>query len=341
MNDIAASEGGAMSVLKELYQEIIDSNDDNEWIFLLNDYYLEEKPNIKIKILPDIKKSWIKRLNFDVFFGRRLINNLFPDIYISLQNTATLGIKAPQFVYLHQILPFQKEKHFSFFKKEERLYAIYQKIIGLIIKKTIKLSKSGVIVQTVYLANELKRQMNNDIYILKPKVKPQRFFYEDKEVRTFFFPAADILYKNHEVIYKAIEILNKQKIVNFKVFLTIENSGKYNVNTSNIIFLGKISREKVLEMYSKSILIFPSYIESYGIPLLEGMNSGTKIFAAKTEVSLEVLDGYPNSYFFDFFDANQLANLMRKQIQEDIPYIPKNERKEDNDSLLDIITRNR
>ena len=38
--DFAASERGALSILKEYYDEI--SNDkDNEYYFLLNDYYIE------------------------------------------------------------------------------------------------------------------------------------------------------------------------------------------------------------------------------------------------------------------------------------------------------------
>ncbi|NRE76400.1 glycosyltransferase family 1 protein, partial [Enterococcus faecium] len=101
VNDIAASEGGAMSVLKDFYEEVKEFGADHEWIFLLGDYYLEETPNIKVYVYPEIKKSWLKRLNFDFYFGKNIVNEFKPDIYLSLQNTATLGIKCNQYVYLH------------------------------------------------------------------------------------------------------------------------------------------------------------------------------------------------------------------------------------------------
>ncbi|HAP8732747.1 TPA: glycosyltransferase family 1 protein, partial [Enterococcus faecium] len=47
VNDIAASEGGAMSVLRDLHSDIISSGDENEWIFLLGEKFIEESDNIK------------------------------------------------------------------------------------------------------------------------------------------------------------------------------------------------------------------------------------------------------------------------------------------------------
>lgn len=112
VNDIAASEGGAMSVLRDLHSDIISSGDENEWIFLLGEKFIEESDNIKVLTFPKIKTSWIKRLDFDFISGKKIINKLQPDIYLSLQNTATIGVKAPQYVFLHQPLPYQKEKIF-------------------------------------------------------------------------------------------------------------------------------------------------------------------------------------------------------------------------------------
>ena len=135
VNDIAASEGGALSVLQDFYNEISKSSDsDNiEWFFLLADKsFLQETNNIKIFEYPNIKKSWIKRIMFDFFYGRKIINSFKPDLYVSLQNTATLGIKAKQVVYLHQPLPYQDEKRFSIFKNGEKKLAIYQTVIGFI-----------------------------------------------------------------------------------------------------------------------------------------------------------------------------------------------------------------
>ncbi|HGF7672956.1 TPA: glycosyltransferase family 1 protein, partial [Enterococcus faecium] len=192
VNDIAASEGGALSVLNEFYAEILASEDKNEWFFFLGKDYIPETNNIKVKTFPKIKKSWTRRLLFDLFYGRIIINKIKPDIYISLQNTATIGVKAKQYVYLHQSLPYQTEHTFSIFKKQERKYAIYQKIIGRIYNFLFYVSKSTIIVQTKWFKNAVKRKISNNVVIVPPKVNFVSRTYESAinsngEI-TFFYP---------------------------------------------------------------------------------------------------------------------------------------------------------
>ena len=93
VNDIAASEGGAMSVLRDFYNTVCADGNDNEWIFLLNDHYFEETEHVKILTLPHIKKSRLKKLIFDFITGRNYIKKLKPDVVFSLQNIITFGLK--------------------------------------------------------------------------------------------------------------------------------------------------------------------------------------------------------------------------------------------------------
>ena len=48
VNNIAASKGGAMTVLKDFYSCVCENDKQNEWIFLLNSKYFEETENVKI-----------------------------------------------------------------------------------------------------------------------------------------------------------------------------------------------------------------------------------------------------------------------------------------------------
>ena len=101
VNDIAASSGGALTVLTDFYNCVREHDTANEWIFLLGADLLEETSNIKIITLPQIKNSWLKKLTFDLFTGRKFMNSLNPDVIFSLQNTITFGSKAPHIIYLH------------------------------------------------------------------------------------------------------------------------------------------------------------------------------------------------------------------------------------------------
>lgn len=318
VNAIAASSGGALTVLRSFQKYILENDKDNEWIFLLNDKYIDETDNIKINILGEVKSNWLNRLKFDLFSGKKYISSLNPDIVFSLQNTITFGLPYPQVVYMHQSIPFQKIKKFSFFKSEERILAIYQYIIGEFIKKSIK-KADKVIVQTKWIKDSVREFTNIDsdkVIDVFPnfencsEYKKNNLFDNHK----FFFPAAKHVYKNHQCIYDACDILEKKGVIDYTISLTIEE-----INTiQNINYLGELSFESVLENYNTSTLIFPSYIETVGLPMLEARQMGTIILASDCPFSREVLDGYANAYYFNPFKPNELADLIVKVLNGEI-----------------------
>nr|WP_309098432.1 glycosyltransferase [Fredinandcohnia onubensis] len=325
INNIAASSGGALSILKSFYNYLVNSEiaKENEWIFLLSDNYIEETDNIKVIVLDKIKKKWVSRLKFDLYSGKRFISELKPDVVFSLQNTITFGLKCPKVLYMHQSIPFQKQKRFSFFKPEERILAIYQYIIGKLIKESIKKADITV-VQTKWIKDAVIESTNvssNKIIEIFP---PQESFLTNKakgnkqfKNSEFFYPAAKNFYKNHQCIYDACTVLSKKGFKDYHISLTIENEKNGN-NENNISYLGKMPHEQVIEKYSTSTLIFPSYIETVGLPLLEARQMGTVILASDCPFSREVLDGYENAYYFDPFNPQQLAELMGKVLSGQI-----------------------
>lgn len=308
--DFAASIGGAMTVLREYYQKA-KNDKNNDYIFILSDNYLSETENIKVVNLKRYKK-WINRLLFDFILGRRIINNFFADEVLSLQNTCIRGVKAKQTIYVHQSIPFQNIKKFSFFRKNEIKYAIIQYFIGFCIKSSIKYVDT-VIVQTSWMKKAVIEQCNiseNKIKVDTPIIDFHfSNYYKKSNSINFFYPTSKLLYKNIDIIYEAVKLLNDEGVNNFKVEITIDG-----VSTNNIICIGNISREEVFEKYCNSILVFPSYIETVGLPLLEAKKCNTPIIASDTAFSHELLDSYDNVNFFDPFDVNDLKNQMKKFI---------------------------
>jgi glycosyltransferase involved in cell wall biosynthesis len=104
------------------------------------------------------------------------------------------------------------------------------------------------------------------------------------------------------------------------LFTIKENENKYTLqlaeyakkNNLNITFNGPIKREKVFEMYTESVLLFPSFVESFGLPLLEARLSGAFIIANKTSFTEEILKDYENSLFFNGDKAIELASCIEK-----------------------------
>lgn len=331
VNDVAASTGGAMTVLRDFYTYVCNHDRENQWIFLLGDQYFEETDNVKIITLPKVKQSRLRKLWFDFVSGRRFINSLAPDAVLSLQNTITLGVKAPQAVYIHQSIPFQSVKNFSFFRHGERSLAVIQHLIGWVIKLSAKKSDM-VIVQTKWMQQavcNMCRLPEEKVLACLPPVKPlpgnEKKAVFDKAA--FFYPTAEGSYKNNTCVFQASQMLDQKGIIHS---VTVTLNPKH--SAGHVACTGRLPYEQVLERYQRATLVFPSYIETFGYPLAEAKMAGAIVLAADTPFAREVLDGYANAYYFDPFKPAELAELMEQValgvierktiIQGDTPLVP-------------------
>lgn len=334
VNDIAASYGGAMTILRGFYEYICETDKENEWIFLLSDKYFEETDNVKIIVRQDIKNSGLKKLGFDLFTGKKFIDDLKPDVVFSLQNIITFGVKAPQCTYIHQSLPYTKMKKFSFFKSSERVSAIYQKLIGQLIHLSAK-KADKVIVQSKWMKEAVVEKTgisNRKIVNIMPDVEDLSGFKKDNvfDRSVFFYPTADNIYKNNDCIIEACRILEEEGVTDFKVILTVAQGELHNL-PQNIECMGRLSREDLLDQYNRTTLLFPSYVETVGLPMVEARLMNSIVLASDCPFSTEVLENYDNAYFFDPFNPYELAKLMKKVLSGEINRKPTDEKGRNSD----------
>lgn len=340
--DVPAEHGGALSILNEFYAEVAHHDDkDINWIFVLGKPSLESQPNIEVLNFPWIKKSWWHRLYFDYVIAPKLVKKYEVDRIFSLQNVTVPFVGVDQTLYVHQSLPFAEHR---FNLRESRISWIYQNIIGKLILRSIRKAKK-VVVQTQWLKEVCATKGNisrEKIEIVPPKIELEiksKFVPTKNALTTFFYPAGATMYKNHEVIVEACRILVRKGAGDFLVIFTL--TGDENKNTAELLsivrqeglpveFTGTMSREDVFDFYSKSVLLFPSYIETFGLPMLEARLHETVVVASDCSFSHEILDGYENAYFFNPFDAEQLAYYMMGFLSGRIEYI-----KVDSDAMVE------
>ena len=317
VNDIAASSGGVLTVLKDFYQFVRENDKDNEWVFLVCDDFIESTDRIQVIKLPEIKKSYIKRLIFDFFTGRKLIKELKADCIFSLQNTLIHGVGVPQTVYQHQPLPFQEVKSYSFLKGDERKMAVYQHLIGQTIFLSAK-KADKLIVQTEWMIDAICKKCGvkkEKIVKIAPNIENAEGYRAEvkREQDFFFYPTSAMPYKNIDCIYEASRLLEARG-VDFQVNITVPD-GK---EQKNINYIGQIPRSEVFASLCRGSLVFPSYIETFGYPLIEAAQMGAIVLAADCPYAHEVLGGYENAYYFDPFSPSALADLMEKVITGEI-----------------------
>lgn len=327
--DVPAVNGGALSLLNDFYKEVINNKDKkNKWVFVVSKPQLKEVDNIKVLNFPWIKKSWAHRVFFDNFIAKNLVEEYDIDIIVSLQNVTIPGVKKKQILYVHNCLPFVDYK-FRF--REDKLLWFYQKVIGKRIINSLKISHK-VIVQTEWMkksCSKIKNVSKEKIEVIPPKIelKVTDTYKEDKNNEVlFFYPASGVVFKNHKILVESCEkLLKKNK--NFKMLFTLNGTENKNIisiynevksKKLPIEFIGALDREDVFNLYKKAILVFPSFIETFGLPLLEAKMHDGLILASDSLFSKEVLADYNNAYYFDPFNSNDLYELMKKIVDKKI-----------------------
>ena len=308
--DIAASEGGAMSVLKNFYNYVREHGGEHNWTFFLSDRHVEETENIRVRCFPEVKASHLRKLLFDFGYGRELVRAENPDVVLSLQNTVVWGVKVPQVDYIHQALPFQREKKFSFLKREERDIAVRQHLIGAVIKQSARRAER-VVVQTEWMKDAVCASVGKDrelvTVIYPPYEREGGGMSQDWSSTEFFYPTGDYIYKNVGCIVQARALLPEGLREKCRVEVTLP-AGQH----EELDCIGSISHGAVLKKLGGGTLIFPSHIETVGLPLIEARAMKTMILAADCPYAREILEGYENVVFFDPFRPEQLAERMKE-----------------------------
>lgn len=323
--DVHASESGALAILDDLYAQIISHSDKTiRWIFVVSIPQYKEAENIVVERFPWVKKNWGYRFFFDNVTTRKLLHRYKPDIVFSLQNKGISFFKGRQLVYLH--LPFILTDHKFNIKTDGKKLWLYQNVISKSIFKSLR-KVDTTIVQTHWMKDALvkKALVNSEkIVIQQPNIMNNDIlkFVDTKESRKrFFYPATAFTYKNHMTLLKALKVAQQNGLKNYEAIFTIKDDESEltkklfsyaKEHSLNVKFAGQMPRNKVFELYAHSILIFPSYVESFGLPLLEAKMTGTYVIASDCPFSREILEGYDKADYFNEMDYKELAKKILK-----------------------------
>ena len=141
-----------------------------------------------------------------------------------------------------------------------------------------------------------------------------------KESATFIYVASLLPYKNHKrllLVWKHLKIQN----INPKLYLTIDGDNSLrewieNIiakNNLNVILLNKISRQELMQIYSKvETLIYPSLFEAYGLPLIEAKKHKMKVLTADLDYCWNFIE--PDD-FFNPYDVNSIERAVKRSLK--------------------------
>jgi glycosyltransferase involved in cell wall biosynthesis len=278
--------------------------------------------NFLLMAKPLSRKNWLFRLFYEyIWFWLWSVNHEV-DYWISLHDV-TPNVRAKhRIVYCHNPSPFYNGASSWHYAPGFEMFRRFYKFLY-----RINLSKNEhIVVQQQWIRNAFVSRFRCDplkvivarpdvLLMHKPEAQPQK---PTSSVTSIIFPAFPRVFKNYEVLLDAM-----RKLADIPVRLILTLSGKENTyakkmaekaaNLKNVDFVGFLSREELFKYYSDvDAMVFPSKLETWGLPLSEFRSFGKPIFAANLSYAKETLSGYDQICYFDPDDFQELSQLLRQ-----------------------------
>lgn len=331
LSGINLIEGGPLTVYEECLRCIEKYFLENyEIVALVHNRELFSEFDSRIKFIEfmDSKKSYLKRFYYEYFYFKRLSKKLKPYLWFSLHDMTPNVVTDKRAVYCHNPIIFYDVKRKDMIN-EFKMF-MFSRFYKYIYKINIK-KNNFVVVQQDWIRKRFKKIFKiKNVVVAHPNVVIDDSNNNCKNTKivknSFLYPSFPRIFKNFEVICKAVEILENKNIENFKVYLTID--GSENIYSKEIVekygrlkcieFIGLQTRENLMKYYSKiETVIFPSKLETWGLPISEAKAFGKNIILADLEYAHETLGTYEKVMFFGPDNAEKLAEKIEMLINDD------------------------
>lgn len=326
ISGVNLKEGGILSVLHDClgaFKQIKESTAVKITVLVHSKELVEDfLTDFNFEEYPDIKRSWLKRIKFEYFDCLAISNRLCPDLWISLHDMSPRVNCKYQVVYCHNTSSFFKLKTRELFTDFK--FFLFNKLYKYLYAINIK-SNQYVILQQQWLRKEFEDRYGVLGIVAQPNTQLRRNLLsgvpelqKNANVITFFYPSFPRVFKNFEILLQVADELYKQR-QDFEVLVTFDGSENEYSKTlyekykkKNFIkFLGLITRQEVYTFYKYSdCLIFPSRLESWGLPISEFKEFEKPILCADLPYAHETVGNYSLAKFFDPYDPETLKSCM-------------------------------
>ena len=322
--------GGTLRILRDCLSYLSSLAVAGEYriVAIVHKRNLVEFSGIEYIEMPGTIKSWIRRLWCEYVTMHRISKELSPVfLWLSLHDTTPRVTVDRQAMYCQTSFPFLK------LKKRDILFDYKIVLFGLFTKFAYKINvhkNRFIIVQAEWLKNGLSKMLGVEpakFIVSPPQEMEGNYPPRDKknDLYSFVYVAIADCHKNIELICQAAEILEKEIGKNqFEVILTLDGTeNRYSAwikkswgSIDSIKFIGYLKRDDVYQNYANAdCMIFPSRIETWGLPISEFKQTGKPMLLADLPYAHEASEGSRQVSFFDPDNASMLAHQMKLLIK--------------------------
>lgn len=328
--------GGTLTILRDClkYLSGLSLSEEYKIVALVHKKELALYPGIEYIEMPWTIKSWILRLWCEYVTMRRISHRLSPVyLWLSLHDTSPCVKAERQAVYCHNPYPFYRWKWRELFMNYHIVcFAWFSKYIYRI---NIH-SNRYVLVQQKWIKNSFVQMFGlapERIIVTLPGQNdtPNHKIIASDGIYRFLFPSYGDIHKNFELICMAANMLAEEiEDTRFRVMVTIfGDENRYTKwlykkwgHLKCIEFAGFMSRDKLYEAYAQAdCLIFPSRVETWGLPISEFASFGKPMLLADLPYAHETAGGSRAAAFFNPQDPYELKEQMKRLINGDHSFL--------------------
>jgi glycosyltransferase involved in cell wall biosynthesis len=330
---INITSGGPLTILRNIIAYADRELSTEYEVFALvksRDVFDFEISKIKLIEFPNAQRTFFHKLYYEYFYFRKLSVRLNPFLWMSL-NDCTPSVKSERrCVYIHNATSIYKFTTLDFrFPSRILLQKFYYRFF-----LRANLNRNDfVIVQQKWLGdfviNSLGYRKKNNVLLHRPifDLRNQDFgkFVQSSEV-IFIYPTKAEVYKNIHTLIEAFQRVTRGSC-DATLLLTIDGTEnrysrylKYKAaSNKGIKFVGTLGfNELIKKLGSSHALVFPSKLETWGLPLSEARSLGKLIIASDMPYARETLSGYGNVLFFDPDSPDDLSRCLHQVINRSV-----------------------
>lgn len=325
VHDHLAQDGGAEKVLKS-FSEIWPEAPIFVWL------YDKERANPFFKNR-DVRPSFIQKMPFAKRMYKRYLPLLpsatesydLSDFDVVLSDTASLGkgvitdVDSLHLCYCHtptRYLWSDKDVIIDRWEKG-KIIGSMAKIYKTYLRIWDKMAVDRVdkfLANSKFVAKRINKYYHRDSKVIYPPIETSKFKISPKVEDFFLIGGRLVNYKRYDL---AVEVFNRLGIP-LKIFGDgPEYDNLRKVAKSNIEFLGRVSNEEMISLYSRAKAFIQPQVEDFGITALESQASGRPVIAYRAGGALETVIEGKTGMFFDHQDMESLAEVIIKFKVED------------------------
>jgi len=324
-------EGGPLTILNDCLSYLSDNlSSDYRIIALVHEIKNIKAHNVECITYPRSRERWLYRLYYEYYQFKSFSREIKPFLWFSLHDITPNVDATIRAVYCHNPSPFYSFSLNSlWYNYQVALFSLFYKYLY-----RFNIHKNDyVVVQQDWIRNAFQKMYDlKKVIVAYPEERPVTMPAHHPEKfpkKTFLYPAFPRVFKNIEGVAEAARILHTQGREDFQFLLTINGTenryashivGKYK-NVPTISFIGLKSREEIFHLYSQiDGLIFPSKLETWGLPISEFKTFGKPMFLADLPYAHETIGDFEKVVFFDPEKPQTLTRCIAKFLDDELEF---------------------